>query len=345
MDRFTTLLEQISKGVSLTSSEASFALEEIISGKTDPVKIAAFLFGMRCKGETVEELTGFVLAMRNAAIRVDVDVTHAIDLCGTGGDGTGTFNISTAAMFIAAGAGVPVLKHGNTGISSRCGSYDVLKMTGAEPALEKEKVEKCFRETGMAFMFAPLYHPAMAHIMPVRKKLGLHTFFNILGPLLNPAGVKRQVTGAFNRDMAKKIIRIMANLDTTFAYTVHSEEGLDEFSTTGDNHLFTWFQNKLKENEIINGRIFGLDRVALKDLKGGSAEENAHLIQQLFEGNGTKAQREVVLFNAAFAIHASGTTNDRRESFHKAEESLYSGKAKTALHRFVEATSDLSRTS
>ena len=200
---FTDLLEKLSHRQDLSAEEATYAMSNILSGDVPDTRISAFLFGMRSKGETIDELTAFVRTMREVGVRLDVDVTHAVDTCGTGGDHSGTFNISTASMFVVAGAGVPVLKHGNRSISSRSGSYDVLEKLGAVPSLDPGKVKQCFNNTNMAFMFAPLFHPAMKHVMTARRELGMRTFFNILGPLLNPAGVKRQIIGAYNRDVAQ----------------------------------------------------------------------------------------------------------------------------------------------
>jgi anthranilate phosphoribosyltransferase len=341
MGDFTYILQKISARQDLLQEEAVFALQEVINGRVNSSRMAAFLFGMSCKGETVTELTAFVNVMRDAAVAVTVDTESAIDLCGTGGDHSGTFNISTAAMFVAAGADVPVLKHGNAGVSSRSGSFDVLRCLGVRPDLEKDQVETCFRQTGMAFMFAPLYHPAMARVMPVRKELGMRTFFNIMGPMLNPARVRRQMVGAFSRDTAQNIIRILGNLDTEFAYSVHAEDGLDEFSTSAPSHVF-----QLKDGQVSNGRVFdagvfGLSVSTSSDLMGGSPEENAAIIRAVLDDNATRAQREIVLLNAAFAIHASGLQDDIHEAFYAAEESLESGSARNALENFATCTSDL----
>lgn len=321
--------------------EAGYALRQIITGSVPPARIAAFLYGMGCKGETVSELTAFVHVMRGAAVPVEVDTESAIDLCGTGGDHSGTFNISTAAMFVAAGAQVPVLKHGNAGVSSRSGSFDVLRCLGVTPDLKKEQVETCFRETGMAFMFAPLFHPAMAHVMPVRKELGMRTFFNIMGPMLNPAGVRRQMIGAFNLETARNIIHILANLDTEFAYTIHAEDGLDEFSTTAPTHVFQLKDGTVKNSRVFDAGIFGLSAATAGDLRGGSPEENAGIILSILDDRASLPQREIVLLNAAFAIHASGIHDDIQEAFYAAEESLESGSAREALDSLAKCTSDL----
>ncbi len=345
MEDFTYILQKITEKKELLTEEAGFALRQIVTGKVNPSRTAAFLYGMSCKGETVEELTAFVHVMRDAAVNVNVDTESAIDLCGTGGDKSGTFNISTAAMFVTAGADVPVLKHGNAGVSSKSGSYDVLKCLGVHPDLPKEKVENCFRETGMAFMFAPLFHPAMAHVMPVRKELGMRTFFNIMGPMLNPAGVRRQVIGAFSRETAHNIVRILLNLGTEFAYAVHADDGLDELSTTAPTHVYQLIDRNVTNSRIVHSGVFGLSQTTLQDLRGGSPEINAEIIRAVLDDKATRAQREVVLLNAAFAIHTSGIYDDIQEAYYAAEESLESGNARDALNKFAICTSDLHNSS
>src|SRR6056297_1572369 len=211
---FTYFLEKISVSEDLTPGEAENALKLIVNGDVADEDVAAFLYGMRMNGEKVGELTAFVNVRREASVAVNEDVDGAVDLCGTGGDKSGTFNISTAAMFVVAGAGVPVLKHGNRSVSSKSGSYDVLELLGAVPNLDKKQVESLYNETGMAFMFAPNFHPALKYVMPARRALKIRTFFNMLGPLLNPANVKYQVVGAYSKEAAGNMIQILSNLDT-----------------------------------------------------------------------------------------------------------------------------------
>ncbi|MBP3192415.1 anthranilate phosphoribosyltransferase [Natronogracilivirga saccharolytica] len=340
MQNFTDILLQISEGADLSSEQAGFALREIINGNVNEARMAAFLFGMRCKGETVEELAAMVDVMRDACVHVDVPVTNAVDLCGTGGDNSGTFNISTASMFVTAGAEVPVLKHGNSGVSSRSGSFDVLQKLGITPDLDKEKVETGFRQSGMAFMFAPLFHPAMGAIMKTRKDLAMRTFFNIMGPMLNPAGVKRQIVGAYSRQTAEKIARILENLGSDFAYTFHASDGLDECSTTTSTEIYQLKNGHIGQNTLDPG-IFGMATATPEELKGGDPDHNARIIEAVLDGTGTEAQSDIVLLNATFAIHASGLYDDIQEAFYAAQESLESGAAQNALKRFAECTSDL----
>ena len=340
---FKDILEKLSRHEHLSNKVAEFALSEIITGQCNHAQTAAFLFGMRSKGETVDELASFVRVMRNASLKVNASHENAIDLCGTGGDGTGTFNISTATMFVAAGAGVPVLKHGNRSISSKSGSYDVLEELGVKPDLPKEAVETCFAETGMAFMFAPLFHPAMKYVMPARKELGMRTFFNILGPLLNPAGVKRQVIGAYNKDVAALMMRILSQLDTEFAYGVHAADGMDEFTTTTTTHVFTLQYGKVSSGSTFDPRMFSLEIQPSEALLGGDAKFNAEIIRNILQNKASRAQKEIVLLNATFALKASGLFDDIEVAHQKAKESIDSGAAFDKLQQFASVTQKLAQ--
>ncbi|MDX1637074.1 MAG: anthranilate phosphoribosyltransferase [Balneolaceae bacterium] len=341
MENFTDILEKLSRGDDLTPDEASSALEAIVEGKINDPQTAAFLFGMRSKGETIEELTAFVRVMRQAAVKPEVEVERAVDLCGTGGDQSGTFNISTASMFVVAGAGVPVLKHGNRSVSSKSGSADVLEELGAVINLKKQQVEQVYREAGLVFMFAPNFHPAMKHVMPARRQLGMRTFFNILGPLLNPAGVRRQVIGAFNRETARQIAHILANLETEFAYTVNAHDGLDEVSLTSQSEIYELKDRFVSDAITFDPRSLDFDWVDLQDLQGGDAETNAGILRNILRNKAEPAQRNVILLNAAFGIHASGKVEHLDEAKRLAADSLDSGAAFDALQRFIEATNDV----
>ena len=343
MESLREELELITDNQHLTEEEASSALKKIIDGKISPSQIAAFLTSMRQKGETVEELTAFVQVMRDAAIKVDVDVTGAVDLCGTGGDASGTFNISTAAMFVVAGAGVHVLKHGNRSVSSKSGSADVLGALGVAYDLPATDVETCFNQTGMAFMFAPLFHPAMKYVMPVRRELGLRTFFNILGPLMNPAGVKRQVMGAYSQEVAETAMGILANLDTEDAITVYSRDGLDEFSTT-DTSVFYRYMGDGDYSGLTHKASESGFRVAnLSDLQGGDAQTNARIIQNILDNKATIPQREIVVLNAAYGILVSGKVFTLDEAIAIASDSINSGNAALALEKLITCTQDLKK--
>ncbi len=338
---FTSILNKLVQRQDLNRDEAGQALLEIISGEVDNEQIASFLTAMRVKGETTEELTAFVQVMRDAAIKPDVNTDGAVDLCGTGGDGSGTFNISTASMFVVAGAGVPVLKHGNRSVSSNSGSADVLEELGAVIDLNKEEVEQVFDQAGLVFMFAPNFHPAMKHVMPARRTMGIRTFFNILGPLLNPAGVKRQMIGAYNKDVAREIAHILTNLDTEFAYTVNAHDGLDEVSLAAQSEIYELNHNMVKESTTFDPRSLDFEWTDLSELQGKNADYNANIIRSIVENEATDPQRDVVLLNATFGIHASGKVDSLLEAKELAEESLKSGKAKRALEQFVEVTNEV----
>lgn len=332
---FTSYLDKISKSENLTADEASSAIELILKGDVSDTEISAFLMGMRVKGETVGELTAFVEVMRREAIPVEVDTDGAVDLCGTGGDKSGTFNISTAAMFVVAGAGVPVLKHGNRSVSSRSGSYDVLEELGAVPNLTKSQVEKMFNETGMAFMFAPNFHPAMKYVMPARRSLRIRTFFNMLGPLLNPADVRNQVIGAFSKEAAETMAQILSNLETERAYTLNAHDGLDEVSLTGQSEIFE-LQSKMTKGAItFDPKSLGYSREESEALLGGDAKMNAGIIKKIMSGEATEAQQNIVTLNAAFAIHAAGKADSLEDANRKAIHSIQAGEAARMLNVFI----------
>jgi len=338
---FSDILHKISDRTALTGREASAALQMILHGEVPDMQIAAFLFGMRSKGETIEELTAFVQTMRDHAVKLDVNTDGAVDLCGTGGDHAGTFNISTAAMFVVAGAGVPVLKHGNRSISSKSGSYDVLVELGVKPSLEPAKVKVCFEQTRMAFMFAPLFHPAMKFVMPARKTLAMRTFFNILGPLVNPAGVKRQVIGAYNRQTAHDMSRILANLDTDYAITLHAHDGLDEVSLSALTDTFEMKHRVSSEGVRFDPTQLGYQMFDESEFKGGDAAENAAIIRAILSNKATAAQNGIVELNAAFGIMASGKADSLIQAQRMARESLATGAALHALNSFADCTTQL----
>lgn len=338
---FKNILNKLSFSEDLTEIEAETAMNLIMTGEVSEERIASFLTAMRLKGETVEELTAFVKVMRSKAVKVNVDVTGAIDLVGTGGDQSGTFNISTAASFITAAAGVPVIKHGNRSASSKCGSADVLEHLGAAIELGKEQVEQVFDEIGMAFMFAPMFHPAMKYVMPTRRELGFRTFFNILGPMVNPAGVQRYVIGAFNKEVAEKMVHILANLDTDFAYTFNAHDGLDEVSLTSQSEIFELKDKVVSTSIIFDPESIGFQKVSMDALMGGGKEKNAEILTNIMANKGTEAQQNIALLNAAFAIQASGKVEKLEEAKTLAEDALRSGKARKMLNDFMDATNDV----
>lgn len=332
---FTEFIEKLSKGSDLISDEAEMAMKQILTGQVSSEEVSAFLMGMRIKGESVEELTSFVTVMRNSSIPVEVDTSHAVDLCGTGGDKSGTFNISTAAMFVVAGAGIPVLKHGNRSVSSKSGSYDVLLELGCVPNLQKTEVEKLFTETGMAFMFAPNFHPAMKYVMPARKALKIRTFFNMLGPMLNPAKVKYQLVGTFSKEAALKMNQIFAQLDVDRTLTVHSHDGLDEVSLTSKSDIFETKKGSNAHQFEFDPVKNGYSLVSMNTLLGGDAKYNADIIRAIAENRSTQAQRDIVELNAAFAIYVANQANDFNQAKKLASKSIDSGEMKRKMDLFA----------
>lgn len=327
-------LQPIADGDPLTRRQAEEAMRKMMSGEASDEHMAALLMGLRSRGEQLDELVGLTQTMREFAIDVECDDPHAIDLCGTGGDGPSTFNISTTASLVAAGAGVTVAKHGNRSVSSKSGSADVLETLGVEIELGKEGVEHCLHEAGIAFLFAPHFHPAMRHVMPVRKSLGVRTFFNILGPLCNPAGVTRQIVGAFNTQTAQTMVRILSRLDADHVITLHSKDGLDELSVGAATTLFEY--DASDDNPVARSREVGpekhdIERAGASALEGGTAVENANILRDILSGADQGPRRDVVVFNAAYALHVSDRFNDLDACFAAAEESIDSGAALETL--------------
>lgn len=332
---FTEYIEIISRGIDLASAQSEEAMKQILSGQVSSEEISAFLMGMRMKGESVEELTSFVKVMRNSSIPVEVNTANAVDLCGTGGDKSGTFNISTAAMFVVAGAGIPVLKHGNRSVSSKSGSYDVLIELGGVPNLQKTEVEKLFNTTGMAFMFAPNFHPAMKHVMPARRALKIRTFFNMLGPMLNPADVKYQLVGTFSREAAHKMSQIFGRLNVDRTLTVHSHDGLDEVSLTSKSDLFETKSGNSTHQFVFDPTSHGYKLVSMESLLGGGAKLNADIIRAISENRSTQAQRDIVELNAAFAIYVANQASDLDHAKEIASKSVDSGEMKRKIELFA----------
>lgn len=330
-----SFLTQIATGGTLSREDAAEAMHLLMRGEASPEALGALLVGLAARGETVDELVGFTEVMRSYAVHANLH-PEAIDLCGTGGDRTGTFNISTAASLVVAGTGIPVAKHGNRSVSSLAGSADVLEALGVQVTLGKEGVEQVFAETGIAFLFAPYFHPALKHVMPVRRSLGVRTFFNLLGPLCNPARVKRQLVGAFSLDAARMMASILAETGTTHALVVHAQDGLDEFSTATYTHVFEVRPNAVSER-LFHPADAGLPTFPLEALKGGTAEDNAELLRALLDGQPGPIRTAVVL-NAAHALLVSGKTSSLDEALALCAESLDSGSARDVLHRLTAAS-------
>ena len=332
------ILGRLASGTDLTREDARAAMAEIMHGQATAAQIAAFIVSLRIKGETVDEMTGLVEAMKEAAVTVDVG-DDIVDIVGTGGDRHGTFNISTTASFVAAGAGVVVAKHGNRSASSKCGSADVLEALGLVLDLQPDRMATLIEETGFGFFFAPRYHPAMRFAGPVRKELGIPTVFNFLGPLANPAGAKRQSIGVSDGKMAERMIGVLQRLGSRYAFVVHGEDGLDEITLTGPTYI-----HRLIEGEITHAEFtpedFGVARASLDELLGGEVEENVAITNDILAGR-TGPKRDAAVINAAPAIVAAGLARGFLEAVDLANESVDSGKARGVLERAVERSHEL----
>jgi len=333
------LLAKVADGNALGAEEAENAFDIIMSGEAAESQIGAFLMALRVRGETVDEITGAVRTMRAKATMISAP-EGAIDVVGTGGDGAGTFNVSTGAALVVAGSGVPVAKHGNRALSSKSGAADVLTALGVNLDAELDVIERCIREAGIGFMMAPRHHSAMRFVGPVRAALAVRTIFNILGPLSNPAGVKRQFTGVFAKEWVEPMARTLANLGTEAAWIVHGSDGLDELTTTGPT-----FVAELKNGAISTFEIapeqFGLTRARPDDLKGGDGEVNAAAIRSLLAGE-AGPYRDIVVFNAAASLVVAGKATDVGEGIAMAAAAIDGGKAQTVLDMLVEISNSAS---
>lgn len=335
----TEFLKIIAAGDTLTDEQASGAMHLLLQGKASPEQTAGLLMGLRGRGETIDELTAFTRVMREYAVPVQISDPQAIDVVGTGGDGSGTFNISTTTMLVCAGAGATVAKHGNRSVSSKCGSADVLSELGVFVELPAPEVEKVIAQAGLGFMFAPLFHPALRFVMPVRRALAVRSFFNILGPLCNPAGVQRGVFGAFSQDVADTMGTILSRLGAEHVYSVHSEDGLDEFSIAAPTRITEHVAGREPSSGQVRPDELGLQMAPLDSLKGGDAAVNAAIIRRLLAGD-EGPHRDVVLLNAAYALVTAGKASDAPEGLAQARESIDSGAAARSLAALAEASHD-----
>jgi anthranilate phosphoribosyltransferase len=329
-------LRKAAAGEALTEGEAERALETIMEGTVPPAATAALLTALRVRGESVSEIVGFARTMRRFAARVEAP-EGVVDTCGTGGDAKGTINISTAAAFVARGAGVIVAKHGNRAATSRAGSADVLEALGAEIELEPDQVSRCIKESGIGFMFARTHHPAMKFVAPVRAELPFRTIFNLLGPLTNPAGAKRQLVGVFGGAYVRPAAEALRDLGAEKALVVHGTDGMDEITVTDKTLVAEVGDAGIGEYEI-SPEDFGLSRHAPDGLLGGDAYLNARILRDVLSGAETGAARDVVLLNAGAAIYVSGNAKTIEEGVCLAGESISSGAALGALEDFVHTT-------
>ncbi|MBI5561808.1 MAG: anthranilate phosphoribosyltransferase [Deltaproteobacteria bacterium] len=329
-------LSKAVKGMDLGEAEMIGVMDEIMSGGASAAQIGAFITALRMKGETVAEITGAARVMRERATRIEAKGDNVIDTCGTGGDESMTFNISTAAAFVAAGAGLVVAKHGNRSISSRCGSADVLRALGVNVEAEVSLVEECIRDAGMGFLFAPMLHGAMKYAAPVRRELGIRTIFNLLGPLTNPAGAKRQLIGVYDPLLTDLLAKALYNLGSRRAFVVRGEDGLDEITLVAETRV-TEIDNDSIRTYHIKPEDYGFARCAPEELKGGDAGCNAGIIQDVLRGKHGPAM-DVVMLNAAAAITVGGLSRSIEEGIAHARASIESGAALAKIEKLKEIT-------
>lgn len=326
------------QGKNLTEKEMINSMRDIMEGQASNAQIAAFLTALRMKGETVEEITGAVKVMREKVTKIKAPAL-TVDTCGTGGDMSSTFNISTTAALVVAASGVPVSKHGNRSVSSSCGSADVLEALGVKIDLEPQKVEKCIEATGFGFMFAPLFHPAMKYAIEPRREMGIRTIFNILGPLTNPAGTERQIMGVFSDDLTEKLAQVLSNVSVKHAFVVHGEDGLDEITNTDKTKI-----SELKDGRIVTYYItpeeLGFKRARKSDLVGGNARDNAQITIDILKGE-KGPKRDIVIMNAAAALITGDRTQSLLEAVQITTDAIDSGAALKKLEEIKLVSNNL----
>lgn len=335
----TEYIEPLLRGKSLSFEQATRLLDIVFDGEVPEVQIAAFLTAMRAKGATAPELAGLAKSLRQHALKVKVGIDNLVDTCGTGGGVVKTCNVSTAAAIVAAGADVYVAKHGNRGITSKCGSADVLEELGVKIDASAETIAECIKQAHIGFMFAPMFHPAMKYVQPIRKALGFRTVFNILGPLANPAGAQRQVMGVADEGLMQIIAEALKLLGTQYAMVVHSS-GMDEISTAAATKIL-----ELKEGQItakqLNPQDLGIALADIEKLKVADAKTNAKVLSDIFSGKETGPRKDIVILNAAAAIIAGGLANDFESAIKLAQESVSNGSASTCLEKLIEVSNKM----
>lgn len=328
----------IIQDINLSEAEMAECMKEIMEGKATDAQIGSFLTALRIKGETIEEITAAARIMREKATKVKAP-EGVVDTCGTGGDMSHTFNISTATAIVVASAGVPIAKHGNRSVSSRSGSADVLEALGVKIDLPPEKVEKCLFETGFGFLFAPLFHPAMRYAIGPRREIGIRTIFNILGPLTNPAGAKRQVIGVFADKLTDPLAHVLGNLGAEDVMVVHGEDGLDEITISDGTRISRFWKGKVDTFYVIP-EDFDLERADVKELVGGDKDENAKILLQILKGE-KGPKRDIVLMNSAAALIVAGRIDDFRDGVMIASDAIDSGKAMRKLEEIIKVSNSI----
>jgi anthranilate phosphoribosyltransferase len=337
MESFKPLLGKVAAGAYLSRAEAAAAIDAMLSGEVTPAQMGGFLMGLRVRGESVEEITGAVEAMRAKMLRVSAP-RDAVDVVGTGGDGSGSYNVSTLAAIIVAACGVPVAKHGNRAASSKSGTADTLGALGVKIGIDPSIVERCIRQAGIGFMMAPTHHAAMRHVGPVRVELGTRTIFNLLGPLSNPAGVRRQLIGVFSGAWLEPMAEVLRNLGSERVWITHGGDGLDEMTTTGPTSIVELRDGAIRAFEIAPEDV-GVKRAQPADLKGGGADENAAALMGVLEG-AQNAYRDIALLNAAGALVVADKARELAEGFEIAGGALKSGEARRTLAKLVKVSND-----
>jgi anthranilate phosphoribosyltransferase len=335
MEAFKPLIAKVATGASLTRAEAMTAFDAMLSGEVTPAQMGGFLMALRTRGETAEEITGAVEAMRAKMLRIKAP-NGAVDVVGTGGDNSGSYNVSTLAAIIVAACGAPVAKHGNRAASSRSGAADTLNALGVKIGIAPEAVERCIREAGIGFMMAPTHHAAMRHVGPTRVELGTRTIFNLLGPLSNPAGVRRQLIGVFSSAWLEPMAEVLRNLGAERVWIAHGADGLDEMSTAAPTAIVELDRGRIRSFEITPEQ-FGLKRAHGPDLKGGDAAHNAAALTAVLEG-AKNPYRDIALLNAAGALVVVGKAGDVGEGLGLAAKALDSGAARATLAKLVEVS-------
>jgi anthranilate phosphoribosyltransferase len=332
MNDFKAIIGKVATGAALSRDEAATAFDRMMSGEATPSQMGGLLMALRVRGETVDEITGAVSAMRAKMLPVKAPA-DAVDIVGTGGDGSGSVNVSTCASFILAGTGVPVAKHGNRALSSKSGAADVLSALGIKIDITPDDVSRCISEAGIGFMFAPTHHPAMKNVGPTRVELATRTIFNLLGPLSNPAGVKRQMVGVFSKHWVQPLAQVLKNLGAESVWVVHGSDGLDEITLTGPTFVAALENGNIRSFEV-TPEDAGLPRATSADLKGGDADANAKSLLGVLEGM-PSAYRNVALINAAAALVVAGKAKDLKEGVTLGAQSLDTGAAAEKLKRLV----------
>ena len=332
MDDLKSIIAKVATGATLSREEAASAFDRMMSGEATPSQLGGLLMALRVRGETVDEITGAVSAVRAKMLRVKAPA-NAVDVVGTGGDGSGSVNVSTCASFIVAGTGVPVAKHGNRALSSRSGAADVLSSLGVKIDITPEQVGRCIAEAGIGFMFAPSHHPAWKNVGPTRVELATRTIFNLLGPLANPAGVKRQMVGVFSKQWVLPLAQVLKNLGSEAVWVVHGSDGLDEITLTGPTFVTALEGGNIRSFEVSPEDV-GLKRVAGEALKGGDAAANAVALQGVLDGL-PSPYRDVAVLNAAAALVVAGRAKDLNEGITLGIQSIDSGAAAERLKRLI----------